>query len=552
MENFGSAVVGGLSGLQSAVTSATGSSAIGNVNMGNVAMDQMQVAPNRTSAFMTSMQSNTTGDTSASNVINGRTGVSLLRNQGFASRVVSMRVSEQEVTEANKQVDAARNEAISANTERSAVLAETLTKGIAKYRSSQSSEGSGSSRFEQTGENLNRLDQITKGVAEKTGLSQSQVAQIAFGVAGQLGLSTPLGGVGVKANSGKSYLSALSGEQQKVLGSMTSEQIAEFKQFGDRVSRDSSLVNAIGSDARESQDMSSRLSSAKSRSEQTSATLGERTAFAERLSSARERGETISIDIAQDPHNVEMFMRYAEQYGGESAAAFAMFDAELARQGLRPNRSFGDGSALPASFDEIRVRHEQNAAIPRLNPDTASVDHQHREKVLRPNAEAPTKVGSNRPSEVREEIQSEATKIRQKTGSATQEFDTNAGIVTTPEGTLKSNKSLLKETGKQLAEDSGGTIDNAKDNLKDFLKKKIESDIPDVLACGSVAPIYARPGADSHCCCRSGTRYAISSKATPSKIIGTHSIWLPDRVRPKGCTSYSGVRKNSVKNRALP
>ena len=48
------------------------------------------------------------------------------------------------------------------------------------------------------------------------------------------------------------------------------------------------------------------------------------------MSSAFERGETISIDIAQDPYNLAMFTQYAEQYGGNSASARALMEAELA------------------------------------------------------------------------------------------------------------------------------------------------------------------------------------------------------------------------------
>ena len=46
MENFGTALVGGLSGLQGALSGSTGSAATGNVSLGNVSMDQMQLAPN--------------------------------------------------------------------------------------------------------------------------------------------------------------------------------------------------------------------------------------------------------------------------------------------------------------------------------------------------------------------------------------------------------------------------------------------------------------------------------------------------------------------------
>ena len=74
-------------------------------------------------------------------MLTGRTAVSLLRNQGYASRVVSMRVSEHDVQDASRQVDAARSEAVAASTERSAVLSEAFTKGLAKLKSSRSSTG---------------------------------------------------------------------------------------------------------------------------------------------------------------------------------------------------------------------------------------------------------------------------------------------------------------------------------------------------------------------------------------------------------------------------
>ena len=76
-------------------------------------MDQMHLAPNRTSAFMGSWQNDLSGNTFSSNALTGRTAVSLLRNQGFASRWCRpMRVSEQDVVQASRQADAARNEAV--------------------------------------------------------------------------------------------------------------------------------------------------------------------------------------------------------------------------------------------------------------------------------------------------------------------------------------------------------------------------------------------------------------------------------------------------------
>ncbi|MCH2242912.1 MAG: hypothetical protein MK041_13520, partial [Aquabacterium sp.] len=67
--------------------------------------------------------------------------------------------------------------------------------------------------------------------------------------------------------------------------------------------------------------------------------------------------EVIALDIAQDPHNLAMFTRYAEQYGGTSAAARALMEAELARQSLGPNRTLSDGTAVPLSFESLRTQH---------------------------------------------------------------------------------------------------------------------------------------------------------------------------------------------------
>ncbi|WP_373851088.1 conjugal transfer protein TraG N-terminal domain-containing protein, partial [Delftia acidovorans] len=299
MENFGTALVGGLSGLQAMLSGSTSAVTVGNTSLGNVSMDQMQLAPNRTSAFMGSWQHDLSGNTFSANALTGRTAVSLLRNQGYASRVVSMRVSEQDVQDASRQVDAARSEAVAASSERSSVLAEAFTKGVAKLRSSRSSSGSTSSSFEQFGETLNRLDQISRSVSDTTGLTQAQVARIALGASGRLGVNTPLFGLQGNATAEKAYASGLSKAEQQALASMTSEQLAEFKQFGDRASQDRSFMNVIASDAREAQDLASRLSSTATRSERADASLAERSAFAERVSTAYERGETISIDIAQ-------------------------------------------------------------------------------------------------------------------------------------------------------------------------------------------------------------------------------------------------------------
>ena len=471
MENFGTALVGGLSGLQAMISGGTSASTVGNVSMGNVGMDQMQLAPNRTSAFMGNWQNDLSGNTFSSNALTGRTAVSLLRNQGFASRMVSMRVSEQDVVQASRQADAARNEAVAASTERSAILSDAFTRGLTKVRSSRSSSGSTSSSFEQMGETLNRLDQISKSVADSTGLSQSQVASIAFGAAGHLGLNAGAVGGRLNASADKSYLSGLSAQEQKVLGRMSSEQLAEFKQFGDRVSRDASFMSMIANDSREAHDMTGRLASTHARSERAEASLADRTAFAERVSAAHEKGEAISIDIAQDPHNLEMFMRYAEQYGGSSAAAHTLMESELARQSLRPNRVFSDGTALPASFGDIREQHVHQQGDAALMPDIAGLHQSNRQQTSRFGNVKPSQGTAPTVSPIRDEIRTHGDQIRTDAESSRADFDAKAEIIKTDDGTLASKKSLLVQSGKQVGKDAAATLDNAKEVVKDLLRK---------------------------------------------------------------------------------
>lgn len=471
MENFGTALVGGLSGLQAMLSGTTSAATVGNTSLGNVSMDQMQLAPNRTSAFMGSWQHDRSGNTFSSNALTGRTAVSLLRNQGYASRVVSMRVSEQDVQDASRQVDAARSEAVAASSERSSVLAEAFTKGIAKLRSSRSSTGSTSSSFEQFGETLNRLDQISKSVADSTGLSQSQVARIAMGASGRLGINTPVAGFGGSASADKNFVSGLSATEQKVLTSMNSEQLAEFRQFGDRASRDTSFMSAIASDAREAQDLSARLASTIARTKRADSSLSERSAFAERVSTAYERGETISIDIAQDPHNLAMFTRYAEQYGGSSASARVLMDAELARQSLQPHRVFSDGTAVPTAFGDLQAQHLRNSSDPALGPDLTGRHHTNQGEVRRFGGTQTSAPLAGAPTPMRSAIREEGQRIRATTSANQGAFDRKAQVTKTPDGTLASERSLTLQTGKQVKLDAAPLIDDAKQAVKDALKK---------------------------------------------------------------------------------
>jgi conjugal transfer mating pair stabilization protein TraG len=476
MENFGTALVGGWAALQQSVAATTSQAAVGNVGIGNVTMDQRVISPTASNPWVSRSQM-PSGDWITQDGI-GRTAIAKLRNEGFASRIVSVRVSEQDVAEATQAADAARSESVAAATERSAAIADIYGRSVARIRSSAASDAKTSSSYDETSSSLDRLDQIARNVSDRTGVAQSQVAQIAFRAAGHVGVGTPgispiKAGVGVDASAGKSYSAALSSDSQKVLSALTSEQLGEFKRFGDRVARDSSFVASLASDEREGRDMSSRLAEAVSRSERADAAYAERVALAERLSAARERGETISIDIAQDPHNIEMFRRYSEQYGGNSTAALVLMESELARQALRPTRAFSDGSAAPASVSDVRLRHAQSAALPGKDVD---IDQAHREHdaivertrrqldVQRPDLRSTT-------PDVRRDVQNEGARIRSQTQGADAAFDHKSEATVDNDGTPSTRKSLLLQAGKQTVADGANTVEDAKDAVKKLLKK---------------------------------------------------------------------------------
>jgi conjugal transfer mating pair stabilization protein TraG len=247
-----------------------------------------------------------------------------------------------------------------------------------------------------------------------------------------------------------------------------------FKQFGDRVSRDNSFLQAVSNDASEAREMSSRLNTTQARSERADATLSDRISFANQVSTAYSKGEAISIDIAQDPHNMEMFLRYAQEYGGNSAAAHALMSAELARQSLGPTRVLSDGSSLPASFEGVRKLHRQQRNETALTPDIQSTHRAHTATTSRfgSNPSRPLDRPADPPSPIRQEVQQRATEIQGKTASKGGEFDSKAEIVKTDDGTLESKRSLLGQSMKQIRNDASTTAQEVTDAAKDLFNRK--------------------------------------------------------------------------------
>lgn len=488
LESLGN-TLGLVSALQGAVSSSASSAASGNANLGNVSMEQQQLSPNRTSSFMQSLQSDVSGNTFSTNMLNGTSAVSVLRNQGFASRIVSVSASQQNMTEASRQVDATRSEALAAAQERSAIVSEAYSRGVSQMTSWRESKGTTRSQSDEVGERVAELDAITQNVSERTGLSRSEVARIAFNAQAKLGLTLRVkdpkppregyhdpddyeheddaesgksswtfagSGVNADASVGKTYQASLTQEEQRVMGAMSSEERGAFKQFSDRLSRDASWQDSLGGTEQQGREFANRLATATTRSQRTEAAYADRLAFSERLSASRQSNESISIDLAQSPHNLDMFMRFTSQYG-RSNSALVMMDAELGRQGTSPARTFGDGSAAPAKFSDVRPRFDsdQRDAPLKRQPQVRPLE-------MEPLERTPSATGSN----VRGEVQGNSQRIKQDGKAKQQEWVDKSKVTTDGEGTTRTQRSLLRDAAKPLVEDVKQGVGEVVDQVK--------------------------------------------------------------------------------------
>ena len=467
MVNFGSAVMGGLQGLQAASMSgnASAAAATGNTSMGNVSMDQRTISPSTSNPWVGRQQ-----DLDGNWVTTTASGVqatSYLRNESATSRVVSSRVSQTSVQEASRSADAARSEAISASNDLSSVLVDTMSRGSSRFRSNSRNDGQAISSSSELGATADRLRVASEAVARTTGLSAQQVANIAFQLSG--GVGTP-GISPFKASAGgsagKTYTNTLNDAETKVANELSADQLREFKSFAERATRDQSLVRALGSDQREGTELASRLSTAVTRAETTQSTYADRTTVAERLSKAYETGEVLSIDLAQLPANSDFINRYnrlAAEYGSDSLALQAAMASELASRALPPTRT-ASGSALPSTFSDIRDLSRSNNTDPlfakaRISASDGVNDRAVGSRIGTFDLRAPV------PSAQLEQVQGD---VRRLVGGASERptqaatFDERNEIVRNQDGTISTRRSQLLGNARQLRGDAAALAENAK------------------------------------------------------------------------------------------
>lgn len=208
-ESFGAALIGGLGALQGTVSASSGASATGNVNMGNVTMDHIDLGPQRTSPFFASKT-----DIYGTSSVDLRDGTARFQ-QNMSHLATGFAFTAKEATslseEARKLESFALTEKESAAESRASALITAL--GI-QTQFARSYEQAGGSRVEHLGReqtDIEKLESVATQVNERLGLDKEAgagkviAARIAAGAelairnSASVGLKVPLTETGAKS-----------------------------------------------------------------------------------------------------------------------------------------------------------------------------------------------------------------------------------------------------------------------------------------------------------------------------------------------------------------
>lgn len=467
METFGSALIGNIPAFQSLISGTTAPAATGNVNLGNTSMDQVTVAPTRSSAFFGSRQDDTSGNTYTSNVLSGLTAMKALANEGPVSRVVDAKISHQQISAAASSVAAAHSESVAASREKAAALSEVLMNSNAGTSSKNNTQGSSTNSVDSMGERISSLQQIAKSIAAATGATEQQVATVAFGGSSVFGLGVPSGlkrfspvdvGGQVFGKGEKNYSSAIQKQDQLIDSALSSEDKATFKAFANSVSHNVSQATSFVDDQRRAHELSSRLAESVTRSQRADASLREQTEFAESVSDAYQRGELLSKDLAKDPKNIQLFENLLRNEGKGSAAELIKLETYLGNFATSPTRVH-KGAALPGSFQDVEDHYRTLAQDPKLEGDVHKDFNAFKSSIGGKNGGASQSGGGAAEAtdlahapKVRDDIAQMGIDIHAEIDKRIEQFE-GKGIHSKPNEPLRSEQSLFENANRQVTSD---------------------------------------------------------------------------------------------------
>ncbi|MEX0139639.1 conjugal transfer protein TraG N-terminal domain-containing protein [Massilia sp. LMS1-1-1.1] len=506
MENFGTALVDGMRLLQGSVTSATNSAVSGNVSMGNVAMDQMTLAPVRSSPFFRNRQNDLSGNSYTSNALSGLTAVKALANEGPVSRTVEGKVTENHVAAATQQVSAAESNAVAATRDKAAALSNALLHVDGTSATTNRSKGVTRNSIEGFGARAQELKQLTDTIGRALGASEQQVASVAFGVAAELNIGTPQAGkipgakFAIPGRGGKQYSASIDQKESEIRQHLSSEDVSKFKDWGEMLVKNTSLLNSVIADQRTATENAARITETVATSERADATLREQVDYATSISAAYSRGDSFNFDLAKDPHNIQLFESLLSN-NHNSAAAKTIIDSHLgsiAKTPILPTTN----SNFPESFESVRVTYRDMKDNPSLY---SGIDRKHQANKSRIHSKTPNSSKNSvendegvslplkgedwmtaeqaRIKKSSTKVQSEIEKIDEKArddkNKGRQKFRNDSGIVETPSGNISSKKSLFGKANKLVTEDPDIVAEEIKEignsgmkKLKEFFNKR--------------------------------------------------------------------------------
>ncbi|TFW13396.1 conjugal transfer protein TraG [Massilia arenosa] len=356
MENLGTALMSGFNSLQSGISS-TAEALKGQLQMGSVSMDQMALAPSRTSPFWERHQEQASGDTISRQLATGVAATSKLTNQGMGSAVIQFKASQEDVSGARKSLDAALTRTVANVNEHAKSVSTSLFSGSVRTEGQRDSTGIGHSQVSESGAQNQHLTQIVDSVAHETGASKEEVARVAIGAALVSNLKILGAGIEGSLQGSKAWQSSLSERDRQIYQALTSDQISEFGRELQRTSHEANTSQSKGNESRSGTERANRTSDSAQKLKQAAAELGESSQLFSNLSSAFAHSATITLDLAQNPKDSHWFNVLN---GPASQAMLRELNTELANFARVPQPANTVGN-LPTSREDLQADFEKNS-----------------------------------------------------------------------------------------------------------------------------------------------------------------------------------------------
>jgi len=476
--NFGSAVMGGLQGLSSSSMSgsASAAAAVGNSNLGNVTMDQHNVTPTSSNPWVTRQQDDFGNWRTSDN--HGRTAVELLQNKGITSQMVTAQVSQSDVEAASKTATSAGSDVVTASTTMGTTLADTFNRVRQRVSRSTGSSGQGVAAYEEIGRAMEHLNSEAKRIGSATHVGEDQAAAILLKFAGM----PQAFGIGGGAAVEKRYGVKLSQDESKVLEASTTDTHRAVSSFADRATRDQSFLNALSNEGQAGVGLASALTAARSKAESAEHRFVEASSYAEELRRTRQIGLNASRDVLSDPSNSGALLeaeRLAAQYRDNPQALAVHLSSLLGNLSQGPSK-FSDGSAVPATFGDLRDDHAGHKGDPALNPDLQAVkkanDAAAAARTLNPPAAAPSagpvglppmpqqpKPLSSAPPELGTVRQAVPAQAGPRTDAQVKDFDNKHKLERPPSGGVATRNSMVGRAASMVGEDAEAAASAARE-----------------------------------------------------------------------------------------